>query len=233
MLKHIIFDCDGVLWQGTNEGYVKCYHRAAVEAGIHLDYSLARERILANWGTSAEHEVEGMVPDHPHLVPEIVARYRRLVRSDLFLSTATLVPGTQPTLQTLSRRFGLSAITGMNTDNLAKLLNRFDLSAYFRHVISTGETNDPTRQKGTGYHLGRLLHDEAISPDEALCVGDAPVDVQMAQRQQVPVVVVLTGHLDAQQAHDLCVDAVVDSVADLPSWIATNHFEGVSYATDS
>ena len=220
MLKHIVFDCDGVLWQGTNEGYVQCYHRAAVEAGIEIDYALARQRILAIWGTSAQHEVQSMIPDHPHLVAEVVQRYRRLVRSDLFSSAAALVPGTRQTLQTLSRHYGLSAVTGMNADNLGKLFERFDLRRYFRHAISTGETNDPAQQKRTGFHLRQVLDRESVAPHEALCVGDAAVEVEMAQRQQVPVVIVLTGHLDERQARDLNVRAVLRSVADLPAWIA-------------
>jgi phosphoglycolate phosphatase-like HAD superfamily hydrolase len=220
MLKHIVFDCDGVLWQGTNEGYVQCYHRAAVEAGIEIDYALARRRILAIWGTSAQHEVAAMIPGHPHLVAEVVQRYRRLVRSDLFLNTATLVPGAKETLQTLSQHYGLSAITGMNADNLGKLFERFDFRSFFRHAISTGETNDPAQQKCTGFHLRQVLDWESVAPHEALCVGDAPVEVEMAQRQQVPVVVVLTGHLDERQARDLNVRAIIPSVADLPAWIA-------------
>jgi phosphoglycolate phosphatase-like HAD superfamily hydrolase len=220
MLKHIVFDCDGVLWQGTNEGYVKCYHRAAVEAGIEIDYALAQRRILANWGTSAQHEVEGMIPDHPHRVAEVVERYRQLIRSDLFLGTATLVPGVRQALQSLSPHYALSAITGMNADNLPKLLDRFELRDCFRHTISTGETNDPALQKRTGYHLRQLLDWETLAPHEALCVGDAQVDVQMAERQQVPIVVVLTGHLDERQARDLSVRAILRSAADLPAWIA-------------
>ena len=144
-----------------------------------------------------------MIPDHPYLVAEVVQRYRRLVGSDVFLSTATLLPGARQALQALSQVYGLSAVTGMNADNLAKLLDRFELRTCFRHVISTGETNDPAQQKRTGYHLRQVLDWEAIAPHEALCVGDAPVDVQMAQQQQVPVVVVLTGHLDGRHARDL------------------------------
>jgi phosphoglycolate phosphatase-like HAD superfamily hydrolase len=222
MLKHVVFDCDGVLWQGTNEGYVKCYHRAALEAGIDLDYALAKQRILAHWGTSTQHEIVGMIPEHPRLVAEVADRYRRLVHSDLFLSTAEIVPGVRETLSGLSRHYGLSAITGMDADNLAILMDRFDLRTWFRHMISTGEISDPTKQKDTGYHLRQILDMESIAPHEALCVGDAPVDVQMAREQDVPVVVVLTGHLDRRQASDLGVEDILDTVADLPSWITTN-----------
>jgi len=222
MLKHIVFDCDGVLWEGTNEGYVKCYYQAARDAGIDLDYALARERILAHWGRSAQQEIEAMIPEHLHRVEEVEQRYRRHIRSDLFLSTAALVPGARETLQALSRCYALSAVTGMDADNLRTLLRRFELRGLLQHTISTGETNDPAQQKGTGYHLGQLLSQEALAPHEALCVGDAPVDVEMARRQQVPVVVVLTGHLDEHAARKLNVRHILASVADLPAWLAGN-----------
>lgn len=220
MLKHIVFDCDGVLWQGTNEGYVKCYHRAAVEAGIELDYALARERILAFWGTSALHEVQGMLPEHPQRVAEVVERYRVLIRSDYFLDTASLVPGVDRALDTLSRHYGLSAVTGMNADNLTKLMDRFSLRARFRHVLSTGDLSEPAQQKCTGYHLQQVLDRESLAPHEALVVGDAPVDVEMARNKQVPAIVVLTGHLNRKEAHALGVETVLPCVTDLPAWLA-------------
>ena len=221
-LKHIVFDCDGVLWDGTNEGYFKCYHRAAVEEGIALDFETAQSRILTNWGQSAEIEVKGMIPEHPDLVPRVLERYERLVRSDLFLDTASLIPDADATVGRLARDFGVSVITGMNADNLRPILARFRLQGVFRHAISTSETNDPQKQKPTGYHLGRLLAEEGLAPDEVLCVGDAVSDVQMASRQRVPIVVVLTGHLTESQARQLGVLAVLPSVSDLPTWLAAN-----------
>jgi phosphoglycolate phosphatase-like HAD superfamily hydrolase len=218
-LKHIVFDCDGVLWQGTNEGYFTCYHRAALEAGIELDFQVAKERILKNWGQSAQLEIEGMLPDHPDLVPEVMRRYHQLVRSDLFLKSASLIPGADRTLQELAQRHALSAITGMNAENLKTLLARFHLRHLFRHALSTSETNEPEKQKSTGYHLGQLLEQERLAPDEVLCVGDAIPDVQMARRQQVPIVVVLTGHLTEPQARDLGVQGILPSVAHLPRWL--------------
>ena len=77
-----------------------------------------------------------------------------------------------------------------------------------------------------GFHLRQVLDRESVAPHEALCVGDAAVEVEMAQRQQVPVVIVLTGHLDERQARDLNVRAVLRSVADLPAWIAGTFREG-------
>jgi phosphoglycolate phosphatase-like HAD superfamily hydrolase len=221
-LKHIVFDCDGVLWDGTNEGYFRCYHSAALEAGINLDFEVARERILKNWGQSAQLEIQGMLPDHPDLVPEVVRIYRRLVRSDLFLNAASLIPGVEPTLRELARNYGLSAISGMNADNLEKLFARFQLRPLFQHVLSAAETNDPLKQKCTGYHLGQLLQSEQLAPDEVVCVGDALPDVQMARRQQVPIVVVLTGHLTEAEARNLSVREIFPSVASLPQWLAAS-----------
>jgi phosphoglycolate phosphatase-like HAD superfamily hydrolase len=225
-LKHIVFDCDGVLWNGTNEGYFKCYHQAAVEEGIPLDVKTAQSRILTNWGQSAEIEVRGMIPEHPNLVPHVLDRYERLVRSALFLDTASLIPDADTTVRRLGRDFGASVITGMNADNLHQILDRFRLRGVFQHTISTSETDDPRKQKPTGYHLGRLLVAEGLTPDEVLCVGDAVSDVQMATRQRVPIVVVLTGHLTECQARQLGVCDVIPSVADLPAWLASNRASG-------
>lgn len=218
-LKHIVFDCDGVLWEGTNDGYFKCYHQAALEAGIEIAYEVARQRILAYWGQSAEREVEQMIPEHPDRVPSVLRNYQRLIRSDLFLSTAALIGGVPETLDQLARSYRLSAITGMNTDNLGKLLDRFRLRPYFQHLLSSGETDDPDKQKATGYHLRQLLEGEGLEPGEALCVGDALCDVQMAQRRQVPIVVVLTGHLTEVEARALGVAGVLPSLRFLPEWI--------------
>ena len=218
-LKHIVFDCDGVLWQGTNEGYFKCYHLAALEAGVELDFKVAKERILQNWGQSVQLEVEGMLPNHPERVPEVVRRYGRLVRSDFFLNSASLVPGVSQTLEKLARHYALSAITGMNAENVGEMFTRFGLRRFFRHALSSAETDDPEKQKCMGYHLGQLLEWEQLAPDEVLCIGDAVPDVQMAGRQRVPIVVVLTGHLTAEQARGLGVRQIISSVADLPAWL--------------
>ena len=218
-LKHIVFDCDGVLWDGTNDGYFRCYHTAALEARIQLDYGVARERILKNWGQSAELEVQGMIPEHPGLVPQVVELYRKLVHSDLFLSTASLIPQADTVLETLRHRYGLSAITGMNPANLQILLDRFRLRPFFRHAISTADHIEPHKQKRTGFDLARLLESEGLQPEEALVVGDALVDVEMARHQRVPLVVVLTGHLTRTQARELGVGHVLPSIADLPGWL--------------
>lgn len=225
ILKHIVFDCDGVLWEGTNEGYFKCYHTAAVEAGIQIDYALARQRILKHWGQSAQHEVTQMIPDHPDRVAEVVANYRRLVRSDLFLSTARLIEGAREALAELAGRYRLSALTGMNADNLGKLLEKFQLRSFFQNAVSTGDNDDPAKQKPTGYHLRLLLEQEGLRPEEALVVGDAHSDVEMARRRQVPIVVVLTGHLNEAQARALGVEGILPSVASLPAWAANRERE--------
>lgn len=221
-LRHIVFDCDGVLWSGTNDGYFRCYYQAAVEAGVEIDYDLACQRLLKNWGQSAQREIEGMLPEHPQAVADVLARYERLVRSDLFLSTARLIPGAEATLRHLASRYRLSAITGMNSDNLHSLLARFQLGDCFVHALSTSETNDPAKQKPTGYHLRCVLDAERLRPDEALCVGDAESDVAMARRQGVPIVAVLTGHITEASARRLKVP-YLPSVADLPDWLAANY----------
>jgi phosphoglycolate phosphatase-like HAD superfamily hydrolase len=216
---HLVLDCDGVLWEGTNDGYFKCYHAAAVEAGIPLDYGVARERILKNWGQSAQLEVAEMIPEHPDRVDDVLRIYRRLIRSNLFLDTASLIAGAPEALAELAREYPLSAITGMDADNLQTLLARFGLRGRFRHLLSTSGSDDPARQKPTGYHLRLLLDRERLAPERALCVGDATSDIEMARRQSVPFVAVLTGHLTDAEARRLGALDVIPSIAALPGWL--------------
>ena len=74
MIRHLVFDFDGVLVRGTNEAYFRCYEWAAREAGISLSSAVVHERILMNWGESVRKEVEGLLPDHPDKVNEVIAR---------------------------------------------------------------------------------------------------------------------------------------------------------------
>jgi phosphoglycolate phosphatase-like HAD superfamily hydrolase len=219
VFRHLVFDCDGVLWAGTNEGYFRCYFQAAVAAGIPIDFDTAKRRILENWGQSVRIEIEGMIPDHAHLVTQVVRNFEQLVRSDLFLNAASPVPGADEALRDLSRCHALSAITGMNAENLTSLLDRFGWRGFFRHAISAIDTDDPAKQKPTGYHLGRLMEAERLLPHEVLCVGDAAADVQMAHSQGAPAVAVLTGHLTEPEARELDVLDVLPSVASLPAWL--------------
>ena len=63
------------------------------QAGIELDYELAKTRILKNWGMAPRSEIAGMILEHPERVDEVLEHYERLIRSNLFLDTAQLVPG--------------------------------------------------------------------------------------------------------------------------------------------
>lgn len=219
MLKHLVFDCDGVLWQGTNDGYFRCYHRAACAAGLELDFEQAKRRLLQNWGFAPRTEIAGMIAEHPERVDEVLEHYERLIRSDLFLDTAHMVPGVDAAIRELSEHYRLSAVTGMHAENLEVLLERFALRDYFTHRISTIETDDPAKQKPSGYPLRRLMEAEGLRAEEVLCIGDADSDVEMARTQNVPIVVVLTGHLNESQARALGVTAILPSATALPGWI--------------
>ena len=48
MIKLIIFDFDGVIITGSNDGYIKSYHHALESVGVNLEPEEERRRILAH-----------------------------------------------------------------------------------------------------------------------------------------------------------------------------------------
>ena len=55
-----------------------------------------------------------------------------------------------------------------------------------------------------------------VSSQNAIMVGDAANDVLMAQNADILPVVVLTGHLNEEQAKELKVKHIINDVTDLP-----------------
>ena len=63
--KLLVFDFDGVLVTGTNEGYIRCYIKAMRDSGAidetQKDY--ARQKIIENWGSDYRTEIRSVVKD--------------------------------------------------------------------------------------------------------------------------------------------------------------------------
>lgn len=218
MIRHLVFDFDGVLVRGTNEAYFRCYEWAAREAGIPLSSAVVHERILMNWGESVRKEVEGLLPDHPEKVNEVIARYESKIEEEMLLS-AVLIPGAAETLTQLSEQYSLSIISGMNIRSLKILLSRFGIEPCLVDYVSTCRSHDPAKQKSTGYHLGELMKTRGLASSEVICVGDGSSDVSMAQNKGVRIVVVLTGILDEPSARRLGVSDILPDVSALPEWL--------------
>ena len=89
---------------------------------------------------------------------------------------------------------------------------RFNIPQVFTHIISAYDIEDPKMQKPHPYSINRILEWQGIRPENAIMVGDARGDVVMARAAGVIPVVVLTGHLNREEAEDLDVEYIIPDV---------------------
>jgi predicted HAD superfamily hydrolase len=97
---------------------------------------------------------------------------------------------------------------------LDAIVRDFGLQDHFCHVISTSDNQ--SRQKRSGFHLRRLLVEEALDPRQILSVGVAESDIAMARSCDVETVAVLSGNLTLEAAQRLVVKWILSSLAALP-----------------
>ena len=215
MIKLIIFDWDDVITLGAKEGYFKCYHETLVELGVELDSEEERKRILENWGRTVKTELLGLLKEQPELIKQAEEAYERVLHGNTYVELLRVVPGAQDLLLRLKERYVLAVVTGANPQILKeKVIPKFKIPEVFSNIIS-GYEIEPAKQKPHPFAIEKLLEEHNISTEEAIYVGDAGNDVQMAKNAGVEPVVVLTGNLTREEAEELGVKHIIPDVTHL------------------
>lgn len=220
MKKIIIFDFDGVVVTGSNEGYFNCYHQALESVGVRLKPEEERKRILSRWGQSHEREIEALLQEHPELISDAVKKYEELFETEAFTGKITLIEGAKEALDELSQNFILTIATGTNRKTVEELLEKYDIQ-YFKKIVSSYEIENHEDQKPSPYSVNLILNEFRFKPEEAVVIGDGGSDVKMAQGAGVEPIVVLTGHLSKNEAVELGVKHIVPSIKELPQIISS------------
>lgn len=125
-------------------------------------------------------------------------------------------------LQALQRLHGegyrLAIATGKSRRGLDRSLAHH---AELGSLILNSRTADETLSKPDPLMLRELLDDEQLQAQEALMVGDTEFDLEMARAIGMPAVGVLCGVHDPGRLLRAGAHSLLDSVADLPAWLAT------------
>lgn len=223
MIKLIIFDWDDVFTLGSKEGYIKCLHDTLVELGIKLDPEIEHQRILETWGKSHQEELKNLLQERPKLLDQANRLYEEKFFGGVFVRMLTYVKGANDTLKELSAAYTLAVATGAHHDVLkSQVMPKFNVPIeLFAQIESVYEIDDPEKHKPHPYMLDKIMKTQGFSQEETVFVGDARSDVQMARSAQVTPVVVLTGHLDREQAEELGVNHIIENVTYLPELLKT------------
>lgn len=215
MIKLIVFDFDGVIITGSNQGYFNCYHKALESVGIKLNPEKERSRILERWGQHHRREIELLLKEHPDKVDDAVKVYDENFSNTVYGDTIHLIEGAKETLEGLSKKYILTISSGTERDSLERLIKKFDI-VYFKKIISGYDLKGHKQQKPSPFSIDIIAEEFKIPKGEIVCVGDGMTDVLMAQNAGVIPIVVLSGHLNEEEARSLGVKYIIPSIKELP-----------------
>jgi HAD superfamily hydrolase (TIGR01549 family) len=170
--KAVLFDLDGTLLDSFPMHYV-AYEAMFSRFGIAMSRELFLSTYSPNWYRT--YEAFGLAEEHWEAA------------NDLWLSEAAkhtpeLFPGVSEILTELYKTFSLGIITSGSKSRVIRDLDRTGIAQHFGIVI-TGD--DITEPKPAPEGLETALRHLSISATEAVYVGDAHADFEMARNAGV------------------------------------------------
>ncbi|HSH55649.1 MAG TPA: HAD family phosphatase [Candidatus Limnocylindrales bacterium] len=216
MIGLIIFDWDDVFTKGSTEGYYKCYHEAVVGVGVELDPEEEKRRIAAKWGASHEEELGEILKERPELVSRASELYEEHLFGNTFVDCLSVVPGSTELLSRLADTYTIALATGVHPRLLKeRVMPKFNVPNVFTQIITAYDLEDPTHAKPHPFIAQKIMKEQGIAAEHAVMVGDAGNDVRMAQAAGIKPIVVLTGHLNREEAEELGVRYIIPDVTHL------------------
>ncbi|MCG6536525.1 MAG: HAD family hydrolase [Syntrophales bacterium LBB04] len=177
-LKVIIYDCDGVLVNSlrANEAY---YNH------ILRNFSLPplKPSELALVQTRSAREIIDALFEGTGLTNE-AQRYQSTLPNDLFADLVEIKQGAREVLTELRKVYRTALVTNRGK-SLTALLRRHRLDDLFDLVVSA---LDVKRTKPHPEALLTVLDYFAITPDEAIYIGDSGVDRRLCEEAAVPFI---------------------------------------------
>ncbi|MFH1148645.1 MAG: HAD family hydrolase [Pseudomonadota bacterium] len=189
MIKAVVFDCDGVMFDSKEANRAFYDH------------------ILREFGRG------GMTEDqlsyvHMHTVDESIAylfqgngdlfyeanEFRTSLDYCPFLHMMNMEPGLEEFLSFLKPRYK-TAISTNRTNTMGKLLEVFGLSQYFDMVVSALDVENP---KPHPESLRKIMRELGCGPYEMVYIGDSEIDKKAAEAAGVPLVAYKNRCLQAQ-----------------------------------
>lgn len=216
MLKLIVFDWDDVITTGAIKGYFECYHKAIKDVGIVLTPKEEKKRILAKWSKSFRTVIEELLKDNPELVDKACTIFYDSFWGETFVNSLKLVDGVNEILVALSKKYKLAVASGNDQKMLKEIIMpKFNIPDVFSQIITSHDIDDQSKTKPHPYMLEVLMKNLNVKPQETVFIGDAKTDVLMARNADVTPIVVLTGHLNNEEAEQLQVQYIINDISQI------------------
>ncbi len=213
MIKLIIFDWDDVFSIGSKEGYFACYQAVLDAFEIQLTQHDTQERILLHWGKPYHFTIRELLRDQPESFEKGYEIYRKNLFGNTFVDHLHLIPSAKELLLRLQKKYILAIASGIQPTLLKEsIFPKFGIPDVFAEIITGHDLADSTKAKPHPFIAQEIMQRTNSKNEETIMVGDAKNDVLMAQRAGITPVVVLTGHLNREEAESLGVRYILDDV---------------------
>lgn len=189
MLKTIIFDCDGVLFDSQNSN--RQYYNSLL---AHFGYPKMDEEELHYVHIHSVYDsVKHIFRNYPQQNIDQVHEYRMANSYLPFLKYMDMEPDLMDFLQATHGRYNLAIATN-RSDTMMPLLQEFKLEQYFGKVMTAD--NSP-RPKPAADPLLEIVKHYNCMIEEAIYIGDSSVDEETAKNCGMRLIAFKNNGLDA------------------------------------
>lgn len=217
MKKLIILDWDDTVVSGGFELYYGAYRTALERVNAAEESKEERKIVYDTWGRSHREVLQMLLGKHKDRLEDAVKEYHAILLSPEYSSHIELIPGAKHALLSLCKEYTI-AIASSGNPALIKnvLIPKLGLESLFSRVLTSSDLVDPTMGKPHPELANLILSQESCEADEAVLVGDSPLDIKMAIAAGILPIAVLTGRLTPEEAASAGAKETIDSLTHLP-----------------
>ena len=208
--KIVIFDFDGTLGD-TRRKIIITFQRTMQERGLEV---MSEEVCASTIGLTLGDGFKAMYPTlSDSEAEECVEHYRRVFFEDIDSTTPELFDGVKEALARLSAMdLKLTIASSRSSPSLKLFLKNMGIADYFSYIVAADTV---AKHKPDPEPVLQTLRECGYKPEEAIVVGDMPVDVLMARHAGVRSVGVTWGNAQREELETAGADYVIDHISEL------------------